>query len=435
MKKSKNLDFFIQIFGFQVPQTQLWSKLSLYVKSLNSMHEGSPNPLVQAILSGTAPRQARLAAARGLLPLPQADLIEILIGLRAADDEEIAHAAEESLLAQKEEDVLAPLRAGELSPCALAYFASRRDLGRRVHEVLVLDERTPDEAVLEIARATDDGVLLETIAINQQRLIRTPEIIEAILQNPARTPEAERRATETRREFFEKERGARQIAEEMRARGLVAAAEFVEAAESIGTHQIAEQDLWLLAAHIEVSDVDLDDSWLPLEKIEELVEETEAQRASNVERIIAEMQGDDAVAPERISLIRRIMLMSVKDRVKLALKGDREVRNILIRDANKIVATAVIKNPRLTDQEVETIAAMRTVPEEVLRLIALNRAWARSYPIIHNLARNPRTPIPTAMNILPRLYAKDLRALAQNRNVSEAVRRQALRLAQTRLGE
>ncbi|MCV5209322.1 hypothetical protein OFC00_31015, partial [Escherichia coli] len=85
------------------------------------------------------------------------------------------------------------------------------------------------------------------------RLIRTPEIIEAILQNPARTPEAERRATETRREFFEKERGARQIAEEMRARGLVAAAEFVEAAESIGTHQIAEQDLWLLAAHIEVS--------------------------------------------------------------------------------------------------------------------------------------------------------------------------------------
>ncbi|MFH4090520.1 hypothetical protein WAJ00_21625, partial [Acinetobacter baumannii] len=81
----------------------------------------------------------------------------------------------------------------------------------------------------------------------------------------------------------------------------------------------------------------------------------------------------------------------VKDRVKLALKGDREVRNILIRDANKIVATAVIKNPRLTDQEVETIAAMRTVPEEVLRLIALNRAWARSYPIIHNLARNPRT--------------------------------------------
>ncbi|MFH4247040.1 hypothetical protein WAI89_20005, partial [Acinetobacter baumannii] len=91
--------------------------------------------------------------------------------------------------AQKEEDVLAPLRAGELSPCALAYFASRRDLGRSVHEVLVLDERTPDEAVLEIARATDDGVLLETIAINQQRLIRTPEIIEAILQNPARTPE------------------------------------------------------------------------------------------------------------------------------------------------------------------------------------------------------------------------------------------------------
>ncbi|MER3427856.1 MAG: hypothetical protein C4334_07110 [Pyrinomonas sp.] len=395
----------------------------------------SLNPVVHAVLSGAAPRQARLAAARGLLPLPQADLLEVLVGLRADADQEIARAAEESLHTQKEEDLLGTVRTSELSPRVLAYFASRRDLGRIIHEALVLNERTPDEAVLEIARATEDGVLLETIAINQQRLIRAPEIIEAILQNPARTPEAERRAIETRREFFEKERGARQIAEEMRARGLVAAAEFVEAAESTGTRQIAEQDLWLLAAHIEVSDVDLDDSWLPLEKIEELVEETEAQRASNVERIIAEMQGDEEIAPERISLIRRVMLMSVKDRVKLALKGDREVRNILIRDANKTVATAVMKNPRLTDHEVETIAAMRTVPEEVLRLIALNRSWARSYPIIHNLARNPRTPIPTAMNILPRLYAKDLRALAQNRNVSEAVRRQALRLAQTRLGE
>jgi hypothetical protein len=78
---------------------------------------------------------------------------------------------------------------------------------------------------------------------------------------------------------------------------------------------------------------------------------------------------------------------------------------------------------------------MRTVSHEVLRLIALNRAWARSYPIIHNLARNPRSPIPTVMNILPRIRTKDLQALTQNRNVSEAVRRQAYRLHQARSGE
>ena len=117
------------------------------------------------------------------------------------------------------------------------------------------------------------------------------------------------------------------------------------------------------------------------------------------------------------------------------MKGDREARSILIRDSNRVVATAVIHNPRITDQEVEGIAAMRTVADEVLRLISINRNWARSYSIIHNLVRNPRTPIPTVMSTLPRIRTKDLRNLALNRNVSEATRRQATRLAQARSGE
>jgi hypothetical protein len=169
--------------------------------------------------------------------------------------------------------------------------------------------------------------------------------------------------------------------------------------------------------------------------MEELFAESDEQRAANLERVIAETAAElGEVAPERVSLIRRVMLMKVKDRVKLAMKGDREARSILIRDSNRIVAVAVIHNPRITDQEVEGISAMRTVSDEVLRLIAMNRAWARSYPVIHNLARNPRTPIATAMNVLLRLHTKDLQQIAQNRNVSEAVRRQAQRLAQMRKG-
>jgi hypothetical protein len=121
--------------------------------------------------------------------------------------------------------------------------------------------------------------------------------------------------------------------------------------------------------------------------------------------------------------------------VKLAMKGDREARGILIRDSNRTVATAVIHNPRVTDQEVENIAAMRTVADEVLRLIAMNRNWARSYSIIHNLCRNPRTPIATVIGTLPRIRTKDLKNLSQNRNISETARRQAARLSQARSGE
>lgn len=394
----------------------------------------STNPVVQAIISGRAPQAARMAAARGLLPLPQADLLEALVVLRESDDSEVAQAANSTLESQEKEALLAVAKENGTSPAVLGYLAARQNSAREIQEAVTLNTSTPDDAIALLASQTTDGSLLELISINQQRLIRAPQIIDAIIGNPARTPDAERRARETRREFFEKERGAQQIAGELRAQGRAAAAEFMEAAESLGADGgLAIEDAWVIAEHIEVSDEDIDDSWLALEHIE-IFEESYEQRVANVDRVISETLREGDAAPERIALIRRIMLMTVKDRIKLGLKGDREARAILIRDPNKVVATAVINNPRITEHEVESIAAMRTVAEEVLRLISMNRAWARSYTIIHNLVRNPRTPIATSMGIMPRIRSKDLQGLSQNRNVPEAVRRQAYRLTQMRTG-
>jgi regulator of extracellular matrix RemA (YlzA/DUF370 family) len=397
----------------------------------------STNPVVQAIVSGKAPQPARLAAARGMLPLPQSDLLEVLVVLTSTDDAQIAAAAAETLKNESPEDLLTAASAEETAPNVLAYLVTVADGKQEVYEAAILNTRTPDQALAKLATTTTNSSLLELITINQQRLVRCPEIIDAILGNPARSSEAERRASETRKEFFEKERGARQIADELRARGQTAAAEFFETAElTSAAGELSLDDAWLIAQHIEVADADLDDSWLPAERFEELVTETEAEISANVQRVIEnERLERGEVNAERVSLIRRIMFMNTKDRMKLAMKGDREARSILIRDSNKVVCSAVVKNPRVTEQEVENIASMRTVADEVLRLIALNRSWARSYPIIHNLARNPRTPIPTVMNILPRIRTKDLANLAQNRNVSEAVRRQAYRLQQARSGQ
>jgi hypothetical protein len=397
----------------------------------------STNPVVAAIITGKAPQPARLAAARGMLPLQQNDLLEVLVALTASDDEQIAAAATETLQAETPDNLLLAAKAPDTSPNVLAYLATHPTGANEVYEATILNNQTPDHAIAKLAAATSNGSLLELIAINQQRLVRFPEIIDAIIANPARSGEAERRATETRKEFFEKERGARQIADELRARGQTAAAEFFESADlSTASGELSFDDAWLIAQHIEVSDADIDESWLPAERYEELIAETAEETAANVQRIIENerLEGGE-VSAERVSLIRRVMFMNVKDRMKLAMKGDREARSILIRDSNKIVCSAVIKNPRITEQEVESISSMRTVADEVLRLIAMNRSWARQYPIIHNLARNPRTPIPTAMNILPRIRTKDLDQLSQNRNVSETVRRQAYRLAQVRSGQ
>lgn len=397
----------------------------------------SANPVVQAMLAGTAPIPAQKMAARGLLPLAESDLLEVLVALRGSEDAEVAASAEETLQTQEAETLRAVAASEEASEAVLSYLAARADAGRATHEAVLLHARTPDAGVATLALTTADASLLELIGVNQQRLIRAPAIIDAVLANPARTPEAERRVAEVRREFFEKERGAQQVAEELRARGQTAAAEFVESAESLGAFGGSDiDDAWLLASHIEVSDDEIDDSWLPSELLAEVFAESDEHRFANAERVLSEALAEAGeVAPERISLIRRVMMMNVKDRVKLAMKGDRETRGILIRDSNKMVSVAVINNPRITDQEIESISAMRTVSDEVLRLIAMNRQWARSYQITHNLARNSRTPIATTMSILPRLRAKDLDVLSKNRNVAETVRRQAVRLANTRAGK
>jgi hypothetical protein len=395
----------------------------------------SANPVVQALIGGTAPRPAQLAAARGILPLPQNDLFEVLVNFAENGDAEIAGTARQTLASQEPEILTEAAGSADVAERVLLYVASMSEAPPQVHESIIRNPRTPAEAIVGLAESTTQGELLELIALNQQLLIEKPEIIDAILANPNRTSEAERRAAETKREFFEKERGQQQIASELRAQGKEAAAEFIEKAE-FGETDLSTDDALFIASLIEVPDSETDDAWLGLEFIEEIYEETSEQRQAAANKILGELQADGVeMSSERISVINRIMKMGMKDRMRLAMKGDREARNILIRDPNRVVCQAVVNNPRITEQEIEKIAAMRSVTEDILRQIANSRQWSRAYPIVHNLARNPRTPIANVLTILSRLQLRDLAALSKNRNVSDAVRRQALRLSQARTGK
>ena len=402
-------------------------------------HVVSENPVVKALIEGTAPRPAQVAAARGVLPLPESDLLEVLVTYARSEDRELADHASVSLRTQDDNLLTGVLNSAEAPAYVLEYFAETSDASAKAHEAVARNTNTPSESILKLARSTQSGNLLELLAFNQQMLIRTPALIDAIIANPNRTSEAERRAAETKREFFEKERGTQQIANELRAQGNEAAAEFIEKAEfaqDLDGVGMNVDDALFLASMIEVSDDETDDAWMGLEYLEEYYEETEEQRQAIVDKILGEMRLESNDLPsERISILNRIMKMGMKDRVKLAMKGDREARNILIRDPNRIVAQAVVQNPRITEQEIEKIAAMRSVSEDILRKVANDRQWARSYTIVHNLARNPRTPVANVMNILSRLQLKDLAALSKNKNVSDTVRRQAHRLSQARTGK
>lgn len=135
---------------------------------------------------------------------------------------------------------------------------------------------------------------------------------------------------------------------------------------------------------------------------------------------------------KRKTLLQRLGSMNVVQRIQLAVKGGREERGLLIRDPNKIVQRAVLQSPRLTDLEVENFASMANVSQEVLRNIAKNRAFMKSYIVLKNLAKNPKSPIDITLHLLPRLIPADLKQLAGNKNVPETLRSSAQKLQRQR---
>jgi hypothetical protein len=122
------------------------------------------------------------------------------------------------------------------------------------------------------------------------------------------------------------------------------------------------------------------------------------------------------------SALQKIAAMAPAQRVALAMKGTREERAVLIRDPNKIVAVAVLSSPKITDTEVESIAKMANVSDEVLRIIGHTRAWVKNYGVVFALARNPKTPVAISLNMLSRLYEKDVKMLSADRNIPDALR-------------
>jgi hypothetical protein len=124
----------------------------------------------------------------------------------------------------------------------------------------------------------------------------------------------------------------------------------------------------------------------------------------------------------RKSLVLGIAQMSFTDRLKAALKGPREVRALLIRDTNKMVASAVLSSPKLTDSEIESFARMANVGEDVLRVIGNNRMWTKHYGVVVGLTKNPKTPVAVSMNLMARLNVRDLVTLSVDRNVPEPLR-------------
>ncbi len=141
---------------------------------------------------------------------------------------------------------------------------------------------------------------------------------------------------------------------------------------------------------------------------------------------------EEEVEAEGLSKYQSLQNMTVSEKIKMALTGDKEWRTLLIRESNKLVNTAVLNNPRISEGEVLNVAKSRSSSEEMIRIIVLNRDWVKLYDMKKALAVHPRTPLQKAMRYMTFLSEKDIRELAKSREIGQAIVNNAKRMLMTK---
>ena len=342
-----------------------------------------------------SPAPLRLMAAKGVVPMQPRDMVTVLTCLCFDDDEKVKSSAIENISKLPERIVTGAIQ-DELHPMVLDYLAQVYVENPFHIEKILINHNTPDETYERLAESVR-GTLLDIIANNQVRILRHPPIAKALLKNPTTLKSTIDMmmdfAVRTGMDF-----SAVPAFEEAKKRVLAAPPDPKEE-ERIQQVVIAS---------------------LP----EEMLKEEDGSAPANAEESEA----------KKAHMLSRLHTMTVAQKIALAQKGNQVVRLTLIRDANRSVAVAAIKNPGMGESEVAAVVTSRAICDEVLRIICNNREWTKSYQVKLALANNPKTPLAFSMRVMQSLHIGDLKALASNKNIPSALTQAAKKLVQLRAG-
>ncbi|WP_243285883.1 hypothetical protein [Geothrix terrae] len=358
----------------------------------------SMNPIVERFLQGTLPETMAMALVGGSLPVPTKDLLQALAHAAIQETPYTARALE--CLASMPESMLAGALLGPVDPPGpLQLVLCHRKEPALLEEALL--NPSLSAAIVEASVPSLPGSVLEIVLNNQVLWMERPRILDLLEEHPEGEYVIKRRVNEYRFDVL------RLVPEEVKKERL----------------EILDE---VQAGH-------LDKAWaeLPLpketskeeEEAEIESEEMAAERRLLAQKPLVDDQGQEIV----LTLSQRVARLRTNQKIMLAIKGGKEERTILIREANRLIQVNVMRNGRITEGEVAYIAQMRTVNDEVLRIIAGNREWMKKYTITKALVLNPRTPLPLAMTHFKRLLESDMKLLMKDRNVAELLRREAKR--------
>ena len=363
----------------------------------------SKHVITRQVLEGRAPVAIQEFAARGLLPLPRAEFLDIWVHLAAhGGTPEVRDLAHQSLEQLSTEELAELAAHPHLEGPTFEYLVQRYSRDSAVAARLARNPSIPATALVHLAEQAGADVL-ELIVVNQVHLLQTPDLLPALWRNPNLTPVQQRRLREFEEGFVQKE-----VRYELKPSPPAPP----PVAPSVGPPGPAVP---VLAPEAPPSALTTPMAVPPAVEPAEPV----AEAPPEVLAVEAETQGDSQ------RLLDRIERMTIPERIMLALFGDRQARMVLIRSPHRIIQEAVMKSPRLSESEAETYAAMRHLEPDVLRILADRREFHRNRTFVYRIVTNPKTPVPVAARLMAQLSVMQLRDITRSRDVPMAVRNMA----------
>jgi len=326
---------------------------------------------VAKIMSKWGGHSVRLAAARGALPMSGHNLVIVLFVFYNGDNPELKEEALSTLQTLPAKILLAALTQPELHPAIIDLIVHLRYDDTVVMQSVLAHPMTGIRSLLFIAE-NSSGQVLDMLADSDEILLKSDTIRQAIINNP-------------------------------------------------NTDKVTRIRL----------------GWIPpQEKPESADDEGSEDRVDNSDQAQDAAKDDvadeDGLDEETMSKYQQLQEMTVNEKIKMALTGDKEWRTLLIREANKQINTAVLRNPRITEAEAIAVAQNRSSSEELIRIILLNRDWVKLYDMKKALVYHPRTPIQQAMRLMSFLSERDIKELSTSRNVTQPIINNARRMQSTK---
>lgn len=392
-------------------------------------------PILELIKKNAVPVNVMRSAARGALPLPADETLEVLVYM--AQHPLFGEDARMTLAGWDAQSALEVLSKDTATPEVLLYYWQPENRRPVLMPTLIENPAIPENLLMELADTASRETVKMLLASARAR--STPGVVEALLGNanlnPGEAqelqggkpePEAAPQQTEPTLEEFEvvpdpESAAALQAFEREHAAAI--AAEEGKPFELVKDEEAAGEAITTDAASVG------QEAGEPVETVASTGAQAGAAQGPVAQRMAPENADEfEAAEQQRLTVLQRVSKLNVGQRIKLGFIGGKEERALLIRDTARLVQNAVLSSPKLTDAEAESFAASKNLQENVFREIARQRRFLKLYPVVRNLANNPRCPLDISLTLVKTLHVYDLKSLRHNKNVPDTIRKVAAKL-------